>query len=283
MKNSLNEFWQDQSNLVKVVIGYVLLGVVGLIDYLTGYEVAFSIFYLVPIVLVAWFTGKRSGMLIAIIGAVVWGVVDAASGSFYSHPLIPYWNVFVRLGFFVIVNHTLLKLKDALKREKDLARLDSLTNVMNVRYFIEMSNREIERARRFKSPLTIAYIDLDNFKAVNDRFGHHTGDFLLQTVANVIQKNLRTIDMVARLGGDEFVVLLPETGGASVREIMDRLKKLLSDAMEKNGWPVTFSIGEATFTNPPASSDEMLKRADDLMYSVKNSGKNGLRHEVFPN
>jgi diguanylate cyclase (GGDEF)-like protein len=283
MKNSLNQFWQDQSNLVKVAIGYTLVGVIGFIDYLTGYEIAFSIFYLVPIVLVAWFIGKRSGMLIAIFSAAVWGVADAASGSPYSRPFIPYWNTLVRLGFFVIVNHTLFKLKDALKREKDLARRDSLTNVMNARYFIEMSEREIERARRFKRTLTIAYIDLDNFKSVNDRFGHHTGNFLLQTVADVIRKNLREIDMVARLGGDEFVVLFPETGGASVREVIDRLRKLLSDAMEKNGWPVTFSIGEATFTNPPASSDEMLKKADDLMYFVKNNGKNGLKHEVFPN
>lgn len=105
----------------------------------------------------------------------------------------------------------------------------------------------------------------------------------LQTVAGVIQKNLRAIDLVARLGGDEFVVFLSETGDASAQKIIDKLRKLLSEAMEKNGWPVTFSIGEATFTNPPASPDEMLKRADELMYSVKNSGKNGLKRKVFPN
>lgn len=167
-------------------------------------------------------------------------------------------------------------LKDALEREKDEARLDFLTKIANRRAFYEVGLREITRARRYNRPLTLLYIDLDNFKQVNDAFGHETGDELLVEVAATIRCNVRATDLVARLGGDEFALLLTETNREAGLVVTNKLRETLLRAMQERNWPVTFSIGMVSFTVPPASVEEMVKQADEVMYSVKQRGKNSI-------
>jgi diguanylate cyclase (GGDEF)-like protein len=127
----------------------------------------------------------------------------------------------------------------------------------------------------------LAYIDLDNFKTVNDTYGHLIGDSLLRLVADTIRNNIRTTDVLARLGGDEFVVLLPETDFEQSEIVINKVQTQLLDEMKKNNWPVTFSIGAVTFLTPPESVDEMIKKADNLMYSAKKNGKNTKKREVW--
>jgi diguanylate cyclase (GGDEF)-like protein len=140
---------------------------------------------------------------------------------------------------------------------------------------------EINRARRYDHPFTVVCIDLDNFKTVNDCFGHSTGDILLRLVARTIQENIRATDTVARLGGDEFAILMPETGRDVAEVILQKVRKINLEIMRNHGWPVTLSIGVVTFTSPPSTVDETLRISDQLMYSAKNNGKNSIRHEVF--
>ena len=140
---------------------------------------------------------------------------------------------------------------------------------------------EINRARRYKHPFTMVWIDLDNFKRVNDCFGHTTGDTLLRLVARTIQENIRATDTLARLGGDEFAILLPETGRDVAEVIMQKVQKINLDIMREHGWPVTLSIGVVTFTSSPSTVDETLRIADRLMYAAKNNGKNGVQYQVF--
>jgi diguanylate cyclase (GGDEF)-like protein len=140
---------------------------------------------------------------------------------------------------------------------------------------------EINRARRYEHPFTVVCIDLDNFKIVNDCFGHSTGDILLRLVARTLQQNIRATDTVARLGGDEFAILLPETGQNVAEVILQRVQKINLDIMRRHGWPVTLSIGVVTFTSPPSTVDETLRISDQLMYSAKNNGKNSIQYEVF--
>lgn len=275
------EYFSKQSKSFIIVVGVLLVVFIGIVDYLTGAEISLSIFYLLPISLVVWFTGKWRGFVVSVASGITWLAADLATGHIYSHPVVPYWNMMVRLGFFLIVTFTLHKLKIALVLEKALARTDSLTGIANGKAFDELANSEINRARRYRHPFTLAYIDLDNFKTVNDYFGHTTGDTLLQLVAKIIQDNLRAVDIVARLGGDEFAILLPETEHEPGQVVIRRIQKNLLDIMQKNGWSVTFSIGMVTFVSPLSTVDKMIKMADDLMYSVKNSGKNGIKHEVF--
>jgi len=272
---------EKQNKPFWVITGIVLIAGIGIIDFLTGYEMAFSLFYLVPISLVTWFAGRRLGVWASIVSALVWLFADIAAGDTYSLHAIYYWNFSIRLSFFIIVTLLLSALKKAFEREKELAQLDSLTGAFNTRYFSELLKLEINRAQRYSRPFTVAYFDLDNFKTINDRFGHSTGDVVLNTIVKHAKSHLRKVDVIARLGGDEFAFLFPETGQLAAQVIISKIQSGLLDEMSKNNWPVTFSIGVVTcLNNLPQTSDELMKRADDLMYSVKNNGKNGVSYSL---
>lgn len=187
----------------------------------------------------------------------------------------------VMFGFFFVVSLILSGLRRALEHEKKMARLDSLTGVPNARYFIELIGNEIERSRRYKHPLTLAYIDCDLFKDVNDHFGHQTGDHLLRVMAQTLLRNIRGSDIIGRLGGDEFGILMPEIGETLVPQTLDRLHDRLKEAMTRGGWAVTFSMGVAIFLRAPDSVENLIKRADNLMYVAKNSGKDRIQYKVF--
>jgi len=270
-KTLLTLFW--------IVSALILVLSVGTADYLTGSEIGFSIFYLLPVTIATWYVGMPAGIALAVISAIAWLLVDQQE-HVYRHSAIPYWNMGVRFGFFLIVLIILSRLKSAYEREKTMSSLDPLTGALNGRAFQERANDEIERARRYGRPFTVAYIDLDNFKVVNDRFGHNTGNIVLRSVADTARGNVRATDIVARLGGDEFALLFPETGEESARMALDKISSLLSVSLEENGWPVTLSIGAVTFRKPPDSVDRMLLAADTLMYAAKHDGKNRILHEV---
>ena len=253
-----------------------IIGLLTWMDFRSGDELTVSLFYLVPIGLATWFIGRWAGLSLALVSAGLWLVADLNRASGPYRPELFYWANGSELGFTLALALTLSALRNALDREKALARLDSLTSVANQRGFYEVAERELARARRHALPLTFVYMDLDEFKSVNDRFGHQTGDRLLRIVADTLRGRLRTTDLVARLGGDEFALLLPETSLSAAREPLDTLHRDLLDAMRKHAWPVTFSIGAVSFPTPPGSVDQMIREADALMYTVKNGGKNRL-------
>ena len=196
---------------LRVSLGIVLICGIGVIDFLTGYEFSFSVFYVLPIALSTWLTGRRLGLAASLVSALVWSVTDAASGHHYSQPWLPVWNTFIRLVFFVIITLLLSAIRKAMQRESELARTDYLTGAVNSRFFYDFVQKEIDRLQRYQHPFTLAYIDLDNFKLVNDQFGHAIGDQALRRVVSLATKHLRKTDVVARLGGDELTFLLPET------------------------------------------------------------------------
>jgi diguanylate cyclase (GGDEF)-like protein len=282
-KKNILDHLEKRSNLFWAIAGIIFIVGIGAIDYLTGYEIAFSLFYLFPVCLLTWFGGRGLGFAASIASAMVWLLADVQSGHSYASPLILYWNSIIRLSFFIIVTLLLSALKTAHEHEKELARADNLTGAVNGRYFSELLLMEIERSQRHKRPFTLALIDLDNFKSVNDRFGHSVGDQVLCTIVKLARSGLRKVDIVARLGGDEFAFLLPETDQAASQVAITRVQSSLQDEMLRNNWPVTFSIGVMTCVrvNAPQTSDELMKRVDDMMYSVKNTGKNSIRYSIF--
>jgi len=168
------------------------------------------------------------------------------------------------------------KLRGALEREKNVARIDFLTGVLNRRGFYEMAGTESQRSRRYKRPLSLVYVDIDNFKGVNDSLGHESGDELLTHVAAAIQGAVRGTDVVGRLGGDEFSVLLPETDHENGMVVVEKVRRQLRESMRKRNWPVTFSVGVTSFRTAPESVDEMIREADRVMYSVKLKGKDAV-------
>ncbi|MBS1852939.1 MAG: diguanylate cyclase [Acidobacteria bacterium] len=170
-------------------------------------------------------------------------------------------------------------LQQSLAKEKELSRMDSLTVLPNRRAFYEALDVERLRSRRYGRPLTLAYLDLDNFKQVNDAWGHAAGDELLVTVASTIRNTLRSTDFLARLGGDEFAVILPESDAFAAQAVLRKLQAALHAALERRA--VTVSIGAATFLNPQDSVEMMLTIADNTMYSVKKKGKNDVKVSIL--
>jgi diguanylate cyclase (GGDEF)-like protein len=156
---------------------------------------------------------------------------------------------------------------------EDLATHDSLTRVLNARSFTEQVMHELERTRRYSRPMTLLYLDLDNFKAVNDTHGHQTGDAVLRLVADAIRRAVRQADLVGRLGGDEFAVLMPETDAAEADAVAQRLAAGLASAFR--GSPtVTASIGVVSCAATTADAEEVIRSADRAMYEAKRTGKN---------
>jgi diguanylate cyclase (GGDEF)-like protein len=259
----------------------IVVLMLGVIDILSGPEISLGIFYLLPVAFVAWFTGRWNGILYAIVSVLIERIALTLGGSTYSHVLVPYWNTTARLLLFLVVVYLLTEFKDRAEREEILSRTDPLTEVANSRYLYTLAEMEIERLSRYEHPFTVAYMDIDNFKEINDQFGRKAGDELLCLVASTMQNNLRITDTVARLGGDEFIILLPETRAEGALTIFFRLRQLLMAALHARGWSVTFSVGAITFVSPPMSVDSMIKSVDQLMYQVKTSGKDRIQHEVY--
>ncbi len=258
-----------------------IIFVVGILDYLSGVEYSFSLFYILPVSITAWTLGKNERYFICFFCGIVWLVADLQAGRTYSNLFIPYWNALIRAGFFIIVSSLLAELHHALQYERNLAHTDALTGLVNNRAFYTILSRELERFRRHRRPLTLVYLDLDNFKSINDTLGHQAGDKLLETVARTMNQTVRKVDTVARLGGDEFVILLPETDDAAVKILLTRLQWHLLAEMTRQDWLITFSIGVLTCRKHTPKVDELIQLADQVMYEVKHNGKDGIAYAVI--
>jgi len=264
-----------------VIIGLLLVVLLGAVDYLSGPEISFSIFYLFPIYLVSWYAGRWPGVLVSVACTLAWYLADLFDGHVYSTPLIHIWNASARLGFFLISAALVSELRRRLIIEEELAITDPLTKIANRRGVYRALDTELVRQRRMGHLFTAAYLDVDRFKTINDRLGHHVGDELLRVVAETIRTHVRKVDTAGRLGGDEFLILLPETGRQAASELLSRLSSSLTHAMRLRNWPVTFSIGAVTFLDPPESVDELLRQADRLLYAAKTDGKDTIRCAVI--
>lgn len=277
---ALFRFFDNLNKPLLFIIAFLFVLLLGEIDKLTGFEVSFSIFYLLPISMTAWFCKRNYAVIISVASALVWLWADLMAGHRYFHFAIPIWNSVMRLGFFLMAVFLLDEIKKLLAKEQKLARYDFLTGVFNSMEFQERAKIEIERLQRFSRPFTIAYIDIDNFKEVNDTFGHSQGDFLLRLIAQTLKENTRIIDIVSRLGGDEFAILFPETNEEGAKSAIGKLQSELDKLIKRDNWPISFSIG-AVVCSKCCEIDELIKEVDKLMYEVKKSGKNRAAYKTL--
>jgi diguanylate cyclase (GGDEF)-like protein len=215
------------------------------------------------------------------LSACIWFLNDYTS-HVYINPIAPYWNALARLGFFMVTVVLINQLTIHLGIVKKLSKTDSLTGLLNVRGFTDRAETLFGVAARHSRSVVLAYIDLDNFKKVNDALGHSEGDKVLQVVGGKFMTSLRATDVAGRMGGDEFAIVLPETDEAGARFMFDTLRTHLLEEMNKHSWPISFSIGVVSFDSPPSDLDEAIRIADALMYRVKTSGKNNIIFEHYP-
>ena len=268
------------------VLACAVVAGIGVVDYLTGVDVGFSLFYLMPVVAAGYRLGTTSALLVGVLASLTWFVADMGlrPDEYLGYAL---WNGATRLGMYggiAVLLGTLQrerahlavtndKLRAVLLETEHLARTDALTGLANARAFREQLEVDTSRAAR-GSPLCLAYVDLDNFKQVNDRFGHAGGDEVLRKVGDILRGSLRKGDIPARLGGDEFAIVLWDAGpieaAAIARRVIEQITRLGENYAGTN---LGASVGIASLKEAPETVAGLLTTADNLMYEVKRAGK----------
>lgn len=254
---------------------------IGLYDYLTHEQAAVSVLYFPLISIACWVVGLRSAVALSLLACVLWILDDLFMPNRPWPKGFKYWQTAMNFLVYVAFAYMLAKLKITMQWQHRVSRSDELTGLANRAALFEDGRRDLARCRRIRRPLTAVFIDLDEFKQVNDLYGHAEGDRVLRTAATCIRLNTRESDLTARIGGDEFVVIAPEMPYEAAQRYAERLQQCFVAEMGRQGWPVTVSLGVATFNCPPATVDELVKAADDLMYTAKRLQKNSIKHSLI--
>jgi diguanylate cyclase (GGDEF)-like protein len=261
-------------------LSFVLMLGLGAIHYwVVPPSFSLTVFYLLPIAIATWFVGARLGQVLAFLSAALTYEI-----LFQRH--VPLLNVAWEAGMVwaigAIVSELLHGIKLSSEVGKQLSRIDSATGAVNRRFFTELLEAEFHRSERYRFALTVAYIDLDNFKQLNERLGRQAGDELLYRFVEQLSEALRANDVVARLGGDEFALLLPQTNDVQAQQVFTRLQPQMKDSLEAETIPIQYSIAVVTFLEMPEMAEDLTEQAETLLKSIKSNGKNRLEYQVLP-
>jgi len=263
-----------RERLVLMVGGTTWIVLTGVLDYVTGVEIRLLPLYLLPICLIGWRLGYVSTLASSWLSAIVWFVANFLGGMSYSGPALWTWNTIMQGVAFSIVGALMVFARRSYWLADERTRTDGLTNLLNGRAFADDAARLMSLCERHKRPVTVAYLDLDDFKQVNDRFGHARGDQVLAIVARVLYSAARDTDLVARIGGDEFALLLAETDETGAGVVLERVRTSMAAAFAHEPGGVTVSVGAIVSTGHHPAVDTLLREADTLLYQAKGAGKN---------
>lgn len=264
-----------------LLISFALILSLGYVDYRTGVEYSFSLFYLLPIMSITWFRGEKAGIVCSLSASLIWFIAEKTGDRPYSNTIIPYWNSLVRLSFFIIITLLIQRIRKLYNLLETNSKIDNLTGFHNNRSFYEQLSVEIKKFQRTKRYFSLAYIDIDNFKQVNDSYGHDEGNILLKSFAHIVRSSIREEDIPGRIGGDEFVILFSETDEKQVQKALNNIVQNLHENLPLDKWKISFSIGVITFHTVPDTIDALIKKSDELMYKAKKDGKNRIYSNVY--
>lgn len=280
MERTLERLFAHNPMIRRLLI-LLITAVLGMIDLATGYEYSFSVFYLLPVSIAAWYDQFKITALTIMLSAMTWLIADIHAGHHYSNTFIPLWNAFVRLGFFSIVAFLLINVRKNWQEMKNLAMKDQLTSLDNSRAF-DIEYRILRKLNfRKQSLFAVGIIDLDGFKAVNDTHGHHRGDEVLLQFSQILKKSCRSSDIVARLGGDEFAIILLDIDETQAYLCDHHLRTLFAESGLNQKYGVDFSMGLAILSELPENLEDATKTADQLMYQSKSLGKSQTTIQSF--
>lgn len=254
-----------------------MLGAVAVGKVVAGPDAAFSAVALLPVAYVTWFISRRIGFVAAGASAAALFLTNALVLRRPS-AIVDLWNASMDVAVFGVVVWSLSETKAQYMKARQLAREDPLTSLLNRRAFLEGLAVECRRARRYREPITVAYIDLDGFKRINDAAGHAAGDRCLIAVATVLRRVVREVDVIGRLGGDEFAVVLTRITADASKDVLSGIATSLRRIDTNACAHSSVSIGAVTFTHPDDDPEAMIGAADELLYLAKQSGKNRVVH-----
>lgn len=276
---------------LSLLIPMISCAYVGIVYLLTG-QVAFALLAVV-VALQAQLFGHRSlgRMMLALLGLtyVISGPLGYPILLGYPHAAMPTlslgWRMLLALTPLIwtlghygdIVATWVRTTSNRVSKLQSLAATDGLTGLINRRQFNHRLDTEIARAKRYNNPLSLALFDIDDFKKINDFYGHPTGDRILKELGLLITNNVREPDVSARYGGEEFALILPETGQIDAYELLERLRALIEHTvfcLPDNPMTVTISVGVAQLDISHARAYELIEKADAALYEAKKQGKN---------
>lgn len=273
MKNTFPSADRSTS-LVVTILSFVLTTLIALFDYARPPQVSLFVIYLIPLFLAVTYAGLWAGIILSVLSVVPGFIADVTWASGFMNPLVAGWNGLVRLCFLLVVTYLYTSLRSVQQREAARDWADPVTGVGSHSFFYQIAGAELARMRRYRRPFSLAYVDIDGLKNVNEHLGYNAGDTLLALVARTLDRESRKADVVARLGGDELVLLMPETDSNGAKAVFRRIFATLSEIFQEDGWPATLSIGVVTFTEAPSTVDEAIQCAEECMYAAKKAGKN---------
>lgn len=280
MERTLERLFAHNPAIRRLLI-ILITTVLGIIDLVTGYEYSFSVFYLLPVSIAAWYDHAKVTVVTILLSAITWLFADINAGHLYSNPIIPFWNTIVRLGLFSIVAFLLINVRRNWQEMKNLAMKDQLTSLDNSRA-LDIEYRILRKLNfRKQSLFAVGIIDLDGFKAVNDTHGHHRGDEVLLQFSQILKKSCRSSDIVARLGGDEFAIILLDIDETQAYLCDHHLRTLFAESGLNQKYGVDFSMGLAILSELPENLEDATKTADQLMYQSKSLGKSQTTIQSF--
>jgi len=240
------------------------------IDLIDGPEVWLNSLYTIPVGAVAFFCVQKK----QVIGSVLLSVACQAI-VFRTYPLAPIPEIAdscIALVSSAVVAYFGQMARASFLAVDRLATTDALTGLKNRRSFDFIADVEIAKQKRYGGFFSLAIIDLDGFKRLNDSLGHRAGDKALQALAGILRQSTRQSDTVARMGGDEFAILMPNTMAADCRMICRQLSGRIATQMADAGFEITASIGYSVFERAPESMSEALHKVDSAMYAAKARG-----------
>ncbi|MEK6257945.1 MAG: GGDEF domain-containing protein [Planctomycetota bacterium] len=229
------------------------------------------------LLLAGWTCRRQAALSLTLMSLLVWSWIEATRAAVWTELLA---GQFMRLAVALWLVAWMSRLRERLAGAYRLARLDSLTGLPNRQALVEALNAELSRTRRFGRPFTVALLDCDGFKGINDRGGHLAGDDVLRRIGLALRQHTRRYDCVGRLGGDEFLLVLSEVDREDAVLVAERLRAALRHFVEREYPVLTFSLGVVTFRTAELDWDECVQQADDAMYAAKRQGPDQTRFEV---
>lgn len=263
-----------------ICLGMLGVALVAALDAALGYEVNLIALQLAPVLLVTWYASPRWGVFLLVLMTLIALLMRFYVAPPAVHPLYRYLGIAGNFAVLAVLIAVQARLRAAYRDARRRSRVDALTGNLSRSGFHEQLRAEVARQKRYGRSFSLLYLDVDDFKRVNDTHGHQAADALLAEIGRSLHARLRRTDSAGRLGGDEFAVLLRETDLQAAEQIAMQLKQELERTACGHRWPVGFSIGAVCFSRPPQDADEALRVADALMAEAKKGGKNALRSKI---